>query len=46
MPTPPVGGGGGHIYGKNAYDKMGVGIFTEKKNYRKYAHSKKFSHKT
>ena len=45
MPTPPVGGEGGHIYGKNAYDKMGVGIFTEKK-YRKYAHSQKFSHKT
>ena len=45
MPTPPVGGGGGHIYGKNAYDKMGLGIFTEK-NYRKYAPSQKFSHKT
>ena len=30
MPTPPVGGGW-HIYGKNAYDKMGLGIFTRKK---------------
>ena len=32
MPNPLVGGGWvGHIYGKNAYDKMGVGIFREKK---------------
>ena len=31
MPTPPGRWGGGHIYGKNAYDKMGLGIFTGKK---------------
>ena len=37
--------GGGHIYGENAYDKIGVGIFTEK-NYHKYAPSQKFSYKT
>ena len=28
---PPGRWGGGHIYGKNAYDKMGLGIFTGKK---------------
>ena len=29
---PPGRWGGGHVYGKNAYDKMGLGIFAEKKS--------------
>jgi len=45
MPTPPVGGGVGIFTVKMHTIKWGW-AYLRKKNYRKYAHSQKFSHKT